>query len=96
MAELPVKIPRLNVTLIAKDVDVSIVEAFQQMGYEKPSPMQERTVCAFVGGNDTFVILPTGRGKSLCFLTLPLVFDRLRRRAGYPTVAPQFYSLLVL
>ena len=76
MAE-SVKIPWHKVALLPKDVDVSIVEAFQDMGYERHLPMQEKAVRAFVGGKDTLVTLPTGHGKSRCFLMLPLVFDRL-------------------
>ena len=48
-------------------MDNSIVKSFQDMVYEKPSLTQERAVCAFVDGKDKFVILPTGRGKSLGF-----------------------------
>ena len=35
-------------------------------------------VTSFIEGNDVFVSLPTGGGKSLCFACLPLVFDNLR------------------
>jgi len=34
-------------------------------------------VKAFVEGNDVFMSLPTGFGKSLCFALLPYVFDYL-------------------
>ena len=39
---------------------------------------QVEAVCAFVEGNDTFVALPTGYGKSLIYGILPYVFDKLK------------------
>ena len=38
---------------------------------------QKQAVCAFVDGKDVFVTLPTGFGKSVCFQSLPFVFDYL-------------------
>ena len=42
-----------------------------------PSLKQKEAIVAFVLGNDTFVSLPTGYGKSAIFAILPLVFDKL-------------------
>lgn len=39
---------------------------------------QREAIVSFVSGKDTFVILPTGYGKSLCFSCLPYIFDCLR------------------
>ena len=36
---------------------------------------QEQAILAVYGGKDVFVWLPTGFGKSVCFQTLPFVFD---------------------
>lgn len=49
-----------------------------QLGYESLKPEQELAVSYFIGGNDVFVSLPTGYGKSLCFAILPAVFDALK------------------
>ena len=39
---------------------------------------QKEAICSFVNGRDFFVILPTGYGKTLCYVLLPYVFDHLR------------------
>ena len=36
---------------------------------------QEQAIRAVYNGNDVFVWLPTGFGKSICFQTLPFLFD---------------------
>ena len=36
---------------------------------------QRDAISAVYGGSDVFVWLPTGFGKSICFQTLPLLFD---------------------
>ena len=39
---------------------------------------QREAIERFCSGNDVFVSLPTGYGKSLIFAMLPLVFDKIR------------------
>ena len=55
----------------------AISRAAEQLGYTL-KPEQRRSVEKFVAGNDVFVSLPTGFGKSLCYTLLPPVFDFLR------------------
>ena len=43
---------------------------------------QAQAVRTFVLGSDVFVMLPTGSGKSLCYASLPYIFDSLRQSAG--------------
>ena len=40
-------------------------------------PLQRDIIRSFCSGNDVFVSLPTGYGKSYCFVLLPLVFNHL-------------------
>ena len=40
---------------------------------------QEEAITQFALGRDVFVALPTGYSKGLCYYSLPLVFDRLRK-----------------
>ncbi len=57
--------------------DAAIVKAAESLGYNL-KPDQMRTLQKFVGGRDVFVSLPTGYGKSLCYILLPRIFDLLR------------------
>lgn len=61
-----------------KEVDEAISYACSKMAVRKLKPEQEKCVRAFLDGNDIFICLPTGYGKSLCFAMLPHIFDHLR------------------
>ena len=61
----------------ALDVNVIIKKAAAEIGYFELKVEQENIIKQFVSGNDVFVCLPTGFGKSLCYSCLPLVFDML-------------------
>ena len=60
------------------DVLASIAKRAEQLGYHCLSAEQQEVVVNFVAGRDVFVSLPTGAGKSLCYLVLPATFDLLR------------------
>ena len=40
---------------------------------------QEESILHIVKGTDVFVSLPTGYGKSICYIVLPSLFDILRK-----------------
>ena len=63
-------------------LDTIIVQACQKLGYSSLRENQHKVVTSFLKGNDVFVILLTGSGKSLCFSILPFAFDYLHGRAG--------------
>ena len=73
-------VPRLDVSCQRNDVDQMICKAVQKLNYERPTADQMNAIREFVFGRDVFIMLPTGSGKSLCYATLPIVFDLLRAK----------------
>ena len=71
----------MAVRLEMDDVQVqrAIQSAGERMGHAKVKDEQFRVIEDVVRGRDTFVCLPTGYGKSLCYGLLPWVFDELSR-----------------
>ena len=65
------------------------------LGYTKLKDEQLRTVRDVLSGLDTFVSLPTGYGKSLCYAFLPWAFDELRntKKASIALVVSPLVSL---
>ena len=49
-----------------------------KLGYAQLSTKQAEVLQAFLSGNDVFVSLPTGSGKSLCYWSFPFTFNILR------------------
>ena len=71
------EIPRLQKRVNRATVLAVIVDSFKQLGYQEPKAEQIEAIFEFVSGRDAFVVLPTGSGKSLCYVALPLIFDKL-------------------
>ena len=59
------------------EIDKVVEKAARSLGYDKLKAMQMSVISHFISGNDVFVSLPTGFGKSLCYGILSLVFDEL-------------------
>ena len=55
-----------------------IRESGLRLGYRELKHEQTKAISSFVQGNDTFVALPTGYGKSLIYAALPYVFNVMR------------------
>ena len=60
------------------DMKTAISESAKDLGYDKLKEKQEEAVTLFIQGNDTFVSLPTGYGKSIIYAILPGAFDKYR------------------
>ena len=50
------------------NVQRAIEFSVDRLGYENLKPEQETVVREFLGGKNAFAALPTGYGKSLCYL----------------------------
>src|SRR5213079_1823434 len=50
----------------------------KHFGYDQIRPLQKEIICDALAGRDVFVLMPTGRGKSLCFQLPALMRDGLK------------------
>ena len=64
------------------EVEAAIDRAANAVGLTSLKPLQREAIRAFASGNDVFVSLPTGYGKSFCYVTLPFVFDFMLGQSG--------------
>ena len=62
----------------AQILSTTIEKTINSMQLSALKPKQLEAVSSFVAGNNTFVSLPTGYGKSIIYAILPLVFDYIR------------------
>ena len=72
-----------NITLEARldtCIRKAITKSGRQLGYAKLKPMQIEALTSFLQGNDVFVSLPTGYGKTIIYAALPYAFDKLRSK----------------
>ena len=59
------------------ELEQAIKQSAEDLGFHLKEKQQEAIV-AFLQGQDTFVSLPTGYGKSAVYGVLPLIFDKLK------------------
>ena len=64
-------------TFSKKQVCDAATVAVRQLGYEEMKREQLEVVSGVLNGQDVFAVLPTGFGKSLCFASLPSIYDQL-------------------
>ena len=65
----------------SEELEKAIAKVECDMSIQLKSKQRE-AIETFVRGSDVFVSLPTGFGKSLCFVLLPLIYDTLRQKSN--------------
>ena len=65
----------------------------KKLGYELRAKQLE-VVFKFMRGQDVFVSLPNGSGKSLCYSVLSWTFDRLRKRRKPSSLVSPLVALM--
>ena len=55
------------------DAKSAVYDSAKELGYDR---LKDKAIMSFLGGKDTFVVLPTGYGKSVIFSVLPGAFDK--------------------
>ena len=68
---------------VSTDLD-ALSYALQRLGTPNMilKPEQRSVIESICNGKDTFMWLPTGFGKSICYQTLPFVFDKMSRKCA--------------
>lgn len=60
-------------------VEAVITACVKRLGYQEIKEEQKEAIVKFLfEGKDVFVCLPTGFGKSLCYYSIPVIYDMLQ------------------
>ncbi len=71
-------------TFAELDLDPTLLEAIEEMGYERPTQIQAEAIPQALDGRDVLASAPTGTGKTAAFVipALQYLLDFPRRKAG--------------
>ena len=74
-------------TVSTQCIKDAVEAAGRFLGYSQTKSHQLQVLESFLKGHDVFGILPTGYGKTFCYVCLPLVFNQLLQKpSGYSIV----------
>ncbi len=76
------------------DVTAAVAESARVFGLTLKEKQLE-AIILFVSGRDTFVSLPTGYGKSICYAILPSVFDKIKGTISMYILIKKLYKLCI-
>lgn len=74
-------------TFNEEDIHTAVDRVSIRFGYTELKEEQRCILLNFLKGRDVFGCLPTGFGKSVCFLLLPMLFDELCDRPVGTSIA---------
>ncbi|MCV5647198.1 DEAD/DEAH box helicase, partial [Escherichia coli] len=71
-------------TFAELDLDQNLLEAIEEMGYERPTKIQAEAIPQALDGRDILASAPTGTGKTAAFVLPALQYlqDFPRRKPG--------------
>ena len=75
-------------------LEAAVSAAAVRLGYSTLKDEQMKVMMAFLSGRDVFAVLPTGFCKSLCYGSLPLVFEELGEKESIILVATPLISIM--
>jgi len=75
------------------NAEAAVRESMHLLGVASLKNKQKEAIMSYLQGNDTFVSLPTGYGKSLIYAMLPYAFDMIR---GEPFILTKISFVLQL
>ena len=81
--------------MAAREVEEVAVVATNRLGYKDLKPLQRQVIVDIINGYAVFAVLQTGYGKTLCFASLPFVYDQVKPLAE-PSIVIVLSPLIAL
>ena len=83
-----------RIMFLKTEFDVAVHLALNKLGFDQLKDHQKSAIYSLVEGNDTFISLPTGSSKSLCYWILPSIFTLCAREGSVVIVVSPLIALM--